>query len=72
MDITKFEHENQTIEVHVNMGDEVFIYNSFQDVDDTTFRSSIAYLNIDALEKCLKIAKKARARHRRIMKKIRL
>jgi hypothetical protein len=72
MDITKFEHKNQEIEVHVNMGDEVFIYNSFPDVDDTTFTSGIAYLDIEALEKCLKIAKKARSKHNQIMKKIRL
>ena len=70
MDITKFEHGNQEIEVHVNMGNEVFIYNSFPDVDDTTFRSGIAYLDIEALEKCLAIAKKARSKHKRLMKKM--
>jgi hypothetical protein len=69
MDITKFEMENQKVEVHVNMGDEVCIYNSFPDVDGTTFTSGIAYLDIKALEKCLEIAREAQNRHNAIVGK---
>ena len=63
MDITKFEHGDQKIEVHVNMGSELYVYNSFQDVDGTIFRSGIAYLDIEVLEKIVEIAKQARDRH---------
>ncbi|HYT46278.1 MAG TPA: hypothetical protein VEP90_28370 [Methylomirabilota bacterium] len=69
MDITTFEYGDMTVKVHVNMGTEIAIYNSFQDVDGSTFESHISFLNIDILERILQIAKEAQARHNLIVGK---
>ncbi len=54
MEIERFTDKNhRTVEIHINMGREVFIYQKYPELQDGSLDSSIAFLPLSALKDIL-------------------